>query len=125
MSVIAAPPPSIVRSGRRANARQVRNLIAHVCIVGSMVLALVPLIWLVVWVVRKGGDVFSWSFLTTDIPITERTIGGGVGPAVVGTLLITGAATLLAVPLGVLGGIYLNEYGAPGKFARVIRFLSR
>ena len=34
-----------------------------------------------------------------------------MGPAVVGTLLITGAATLMAVPLGVLGGIYLNEYG--------------
>ena len=34
-----------------------------------------------------------------------------MGPAVVGTLLITGAAALMAIPLGVLGGIYLNEYG--------------
>ena len=34
-----------------------------------------------------------------------------MGPAVVGTLLITGAATLMAIPLGILGGIYLNEYG--------------
>ena len=34
-----------------------------------------------------------------------------MGPAVVGTFVITGVATLMAVPLGVLGGIYLNEYG--------------
>ena len=45
-----------------------------------------------------------------------------MGPAVVGTLLITGAAALMAIPLGVLGGIYLNEYGgtsvrSPGSSA--------
>ena len=39
-----------------------------------------------------------------------------MGPAVVGTLLITGGAALMAIPLGVLGGIYLNEYG--GQRAR-------
>ena len=47
-----------------------------------------------------------------------------MGPAVVGTLLITGAAALMAVPLGVLGGIYLNEYGGTRPLARLIRFLS-
>ena len=42
-----------------------------------------------------------------------------MGPAVVGTLLITGAAALMAVPLGVLGGIYLNEYGGTQPLGRV------
>ena len=46
-----------------------------------------------------------------------------MGPAVVGTLLITGAAALMAIPLGVLGGIYLNEYGG-SVLARVVRFLA-
>ena len=45
-------------------------------------------------------------------------------PAVVGTLVITGAASLLAIPLGVLGGIYLNEYGGRSPMARLVRFLS-
>ena len=40
-----------------------------------------------------------------------RSADGGIGPAVVGTIVITAGATLMAVPLGVLGGIYLNEYG--------------
>ncbi len=47
-----------------------------------------------------------------------------MGPAVVGTLLITGLATLIAVPLGVLGAVYIVEYGAANRLARVIRFLS-
>jgi phosphate transport system permease protein len=125
MTSIAAPPPgSIMRSGRRGNSREVRNAVAHVLIWSSVVLALVPLVALIVWVVTKGGEVFSWNFLTEDIPISDRAVGGGMGPAVVGTLMISGAATLMAVPLGVLGGIYLNEYGGKGRLARVIRFLS-
>ena len=47
-----------------------------------------------------------------------------MGPAVVGTLLITGAATLMAVPLGILGAVYLNEYGGKGALAKVIRFMA-
>jgi phosphate transport system permease protein len=46
-----------------------------------------------------------------------------MGPAVVGTLVITAIATLLAVPIGILGGIYLNEYGG-GAMARLLRFLA-
>jgi phosphate transport system permease protein len=47
-----------------------------------------------------------------------------MGPAVVGTLIITGAATLMAVPLGLLGGIYLSEYGGRTRAARFVRFLA-
>ena len=80
----------------------------------SLVVALVPLVFIVGYVVSRGlGDGrLSWAFLTGDIPILTRSEGPGMGPAIVGTLLITGAATLMAVPLGVLGGIYLNEYSA-------------
>jgi phosphate transport system permease protein len=102
----------------------VRNTLAHVFIGASVVVALVPLVFLLVYVVRKGATVFGWHFLTTDIPITDRSLGGGMKPAIIGTLLITGGATAMAVPLGVLGGIYLNEYGKQGHLARVIRFLS-
>ena len=47
-----------------------------------------------------------------------------MAPAIVGTLLITGLATLMAVPLGILGAIYLHEYGGKGALARLIRFMS-
>jgi phosphate transport system permease protein len=47
-----------------------------------------------------------------------------MGPAILGTLVITAGATVMAVPLGILGAIYLNEYGGTGMLARVIRFMS-
>jgi phosphate transport system permease protein len=47
-----------------------------------------------------------------------------MAPAIVGTLIITFGATVMAVPLGILGAIYLNEYGTTGRLARVIRFMS-
>ena len=47
-----------------------------------------------------------------------------MGPAILGTLLVTGAATLIAVPLGVLGAVYLHEYGAKNRFSRLVRFMS-
>ena len=75
------------------------------------------------YVIQQGADQLNWAFLTDPIPI-DRAFGPGMGPAVAGTLLITGAAALMAIPIGVLGGIYLNEYGGRSIFARVIRFLS-
>ena len=56
-------------------------------------------------------SILDWDFLTDPIPFSDRLPGPGMGPAVAGTLLITGAAALMAIPLGILGGIYLNEYG--------------
>ena len=57
-------------------------------------------------------------FFTQEIPIVSRAPGPGMGPAILGTLLVTGGATLIAVPLGILGAVYLHEYGVQSKFAR-------
>jgi len=108
----------------RSRRRKVNNAIATLLIALAFLIALVPLVFLVIYVVQKGADVISWSFLNDDIPFVERFPGGGMGPAVAGTLLITGAASLMAIPLGILGGIYLNEYGGKQPLARIIRFLS-
>jgi phosphate transport system permease protein len=125
MATIApAPPDSIYRSRGAHTSRTARNTLATVFIGVSFVVAVVPLLFVVAFIVQKGISVFGWHFLTTDIPITDRSFGGGMKPAVIGTVLITGGATAMAVPLGVLGGIYLNEYGQQGHLARVIRFLS-
>jgi phosphate transport system permease protein len=90
----------------------------------SLVVVTIPLVLVVAIVVQKGADAMSWSFLTKDIPVRAREIGPGMGPAIVGTLVVTGVATLIAVPLGILGAIYLNEYGGDGIFARIVRFMS-
>ncbi len=90
----------------------------------TFVIALVPLTLVVYYIVSKGASVISKDFLTGDIAFSTRSTEGGIGPAIVGTIVITTGATLMAVPLGVLGGIYLNEYGGTSKFASLVRFLS-
>ncbi len=75
--------------------------------------------------IDRGIGIISWSFLTSPIPPTTAPASeGGIGPAIVGTFLITGLATLMAVPLGILGAVYLNEYGGKGVLAQVVRFMS-
>jgi phosphate transport system permease protein len=90
----------------------------------AVLLALVPLGLVTQQVVRAGGGVLSWEFLTADIPNSFRRAGGGMGPAIVGTLVITGMAALMAIPLGVLGAVYLNEYGKNQPLARFVRTMA-
>jgi phosphate transport system permease protein len=90
----------------------------------AMGTALVALGLIVFYLLSRGVSVISWSFLTSDIPRNLRRDGGGIGPAIVGTLVVTGAAAAMAVPLGVLGAVYLNEYGKRGPLARLVRFMA-
>ena len=104
--------------------RRLVNGVASVWMIGSVIVALVPLGFIAFYVVAKGISVISWSFLTRNIPIVSASASGGIAPAIEGTLLLTALAALLAVPLGVLAAIYLNEYGGEKTIARVIRFMA-
>jgi phosphate transport system permease protein len=108
-----------------ASWRRTKNRIATVLMVLAFLIAVVPLGFVLVTVISKGASVISWRFLTSSIPPSVLPASfGGLGPAVLGTLLITGLATVIAVPLGILGAIYLNEYGGKGLLARFIGFMS-
>jgi phosphate transport system permease protein len=105
--------------------RRTKNRIATVLMVLSFVLVIIPLGFVLVTVVAKGASVISWSFLTSSIPVSVAPASeGGIGPAIVGTLEITALATVIAVPLGILGAIYLNEYGGKNILARLIGFMA-
>src|SRR5947207_1645674 len=84
--------------GAVSRSRVVRNGVATGMVWMAVALALVPLGFVLYYVIRKGAGVMSWDFLTKDIP-TTRSLGPGMGPAVIGTLIITGGATAMAVPL--------------------------
>ncbi len=107
-----------------STARRVRNALATAWMIGSILLVLVPLVIIIVYVVSKGAGVLSTKFLTENVAIVSRFPGGGIGPAILGTLLLTVIASLIAIPLGVLAAVYLNEYGAQGSLARIIRFMA-
>jgi len=126
--------PSIGRFPTRRG-RLLRDRLATIAIVGSFIVVLIPLAAVIGYVLAKGASVVDWQFLTTspiqnrpDQPDTAEVFGQvlkfGMQPAVIGTLVVTGLATLLAVPVGVFGGIYLNEYGGRGTLATVLRFFT-
>ena len=110
--------------GSISPARRLRNSLAVGSIWLSVLVGAVPLAFLVTYLLQRGAGIVDWNFLTDDIPIISRLEGPGMGPAILGTLLTTGAATAMAVPLGVLAAVYLNEYGGKGRLAATIRFLS-
>ena len=93
----------------------------------AVVIVAVPLVLVIASVFDRGAGVAFQdfpAFFTEEVPIVSRRPGPGMGPAIVGTLLVTGGATLIAVPLGILGAIYLNEYGRTSPFARAVRFMA-
>jgi phosphate transport system permease protein len=104
--------------------RRLADHVATGAMVGAAVVTLVVLLLVVGYLVEQGAGTISGDFLTSDIPRNSRVVGGGVWPAVVGTLVITGAAAAMAIPLGILGAVYLNELGKQDRLARLIRFMA-
>jgi len=105
--------------------RRTKNRIATVLMVLAFVLVIIPLGFVLYTVIAKGASIISWSFLTSSIPVNVAPANvGGIGPAIVGTIEITALATVMAVPLGILGAVYLNEYGGNNWLSRLIGFFS-
>jgi phosphate transport system permease protein len=116
--------PADLRSGSISARRRVTDYVAKGLIVLALLVAVVPLGMVTYYVILKGGKMISLDFFTQRIPRQPTTVGGGMAPAIIGTLIITGAAAVLAIPLGVLGAIYLNEYGKQSPLARTIRTMT-
>lgn len=101
--------------------RQAMDRFVTGIVTGAFLLAMVPLISLGITVISNGLARFDAEFFTSSMRnITGE--GGGALHAMVGTLLITLAATIISVPLGLMTSIYLVEYGR-GRLARIITFL--
>jgi phosphate transport system permease protein len=110
-------------SGRRRTKNYVMT-----ALMASAVLAVGFVLILVLATVGvKGWSIVSGAFpdwFTKDIQLAPRRPGPGMKAAIIGTCIITLTATLIAVPLGIAGAIYLNEYGRTRTFARILRFLA-
>src|SRR5439155_32495 len=102
---------------------QRRRAISHVmtglCVL-SVLVALVPVVMILTFVVTKGLGSLNLAFFTqTPKPVGE--LGGGMANAIVGTTVICAFGALFAVPIGVLSGIYVAEYTGT-RFAAIVRF---
>lgn len=84
-------------------------------------LAVLPLIAVLVYILIKGVASLNID-LFTQLPPPPGGSGGGVGNAILGSIVVTAIATMLAIPIGVGGGIYLAEYSTGKGFSQFIRF---
>ncbi len=117
-------PTTISLGANLSPGRRIADTAATATMVLAFAVAAVPLGLIIGYVFLKGGQIVDTAFLTEAIPNAYTRVGPGMGPAVIGTLIITGAAAVMAIPLGIMGAIYLNEYGRKRPLARVIRFMT-
>ncbi len=86
----------------------------------------IAVMFFMVWeVVIRGASALNWDFFTKSMP-TDFTVtsGAGMANAIVGTLVLTGFAALIGIPIGFLGGVYLAEFGRNGRMATMIRMVA-
>ena len=108
---------SIVEGGRKATDRLVTGVVT-----AAFLIAMVPLVSVAWTVVSNGIARFDLLFFSSSMRNVVGE-GGGALHAIVGTVLITGAAAIISIPIGLMTSIYLVEYGAGKRLARAITFL--
>ncbi len=115
----ATPPFRPVSTGRRF-----KNQLATVLVTAAFVVALIPLVWLIVTVVVRGGAAVvsaDW-WGSSQSGVRPDEVAGGVYHAIYGTVIQAVICAIIAVPIGIMAAVYLNEYGR-GRFARTTSFV--
>ena len=90
--------------------RKFKSFAMNALCIGCAVLVILPLAVILFYLIQKGASSLNWSFFT-GVPKPAGAPGGGMGNAILGTLELLLLASVIGVPIGVLGGIYLSEYG--------------
>jgi phosphate transport system permease protein len=106
-------------------ARRRKDRLARGAVLAGTVIALIPLVLIVYYLLRKGLGAWSPSFFTTD-PTGNTFFGGssigGIKSAILGTVEIVALASAIAVPVGIGVAVWLVEYGRNSWFAHTVRF---
>jgi phosphate transport system permease protein len=103
--------------------RKRTNLIGLFLSMSAMTIGLVFLLWILAILFFKGFSAFSLDLFLNKTPGPDSE-NGGLGNAIIGSLMIVVSCTLISTPIGVMAGIYLSEYGQKSKFSEITRFLN-
>jgi phosphate transport system permease protein len=120
LTAVIALPTVYVWSRLAEGRRRALDRLMTLSIVTAFAVAVAPLISLLYEVVKRGAARFDGSFFTESARGVIGS-GGGAEHAIIGTLVITGVATLISVPIGIMAAVYLNEYGS-GRLRRALTF---
>jgi phosphate transport system permease protein len=90
----------------------------------ATIAAMFPLFSVLYMLIRRGGANLNWATLT-QLPPAAMMPGGGIGNAIIGTIVIVVIATLLSVPIGILTAVYIAEFGPETTIANFVRFAAK
>jgi len=110
----------MVKNARKA---KIIDKIVSIFAILCVILAVIPLSSILFEVIKDGIAAINWDFLTGK-PSAIGRAGGGIGPAIQGTLIVVGLATMIGAPIGILTGIYLSEFAGGGSFPNGVRFFN-
>ncbi|MFA6455632.1 MAG: phosphate ABC transporter permease PstA [Bacteroidota bacterium] len=102
--------------------RKVKNVVMYGLCVASALIALVPLLLIFYHTISLGMEALNVDFFT-QLPKPVGEPGGGLANAIVGTLILVGLGSIIGLPIGVLTGVYLSEFGN-NTFGTTVRFLT-
>jgi phosphate transport system permease protein len=120
MASTVMPPPLRARASNRFM-RVVVNHLATAAAVGSTILVMAPLIAIFAYLLFKGASSLNLAFFT-QIPKPVGESGGGMANSILGSGILLAIASLMGVPIGIAGGIYIAEFGRNGRLANMVRF---
>ena len=107
--------------GFRTRVRAWTDSMASGLAILATILVVAPLVAIFIYIIYMGASSLNWAFFT-QIPKPVGEVGGGMGNAIVGSALILGLGSIIGVPIGIGGGIFLAEFGRGTKLANAIRF---
>jgi phosphate transport system permease protein len=102
--------------------RRRTDMLARTALLGGLLLALVPLVLVLLFVIVRGAGALSLHFFTTDPTGAFFGDQGGIRSAILGTIEIVALASAIAVPVGIALAVYLNEVGRQSKLAMAVRY---
>lgn len=106
----------------RYEVRALKDKLASAAALACVIIAIVPLAYILIEVMRLGAPVIDWEFLTSRTKGMGNP-GEGIGNAIIGTLLLVGYASVIGLPVGILTGVYVSEYGN-NAFGTTVRFFN-
>jgi phosphate transport system permease protein len=110
------------QTGNNHTWRAIKNVLASSGTFVSAVLVIAPLGLVFFHLLANGVSSVNWDFFT-HLPTPVGEAGGGMANAIVGTLILLGLGSLIGIPIGVLGGVYLAEYGT-ARANSILRFVA-
>jgi phosphate transport system permease protein len=119
-AITSMPPPLRPRASNRV-LRVFMNHLATAAAIGSTIVVMAPLIAIFGYLLFKGASSLNFAFFT-QIPKPVGETGGGMANSIVGSGLLLAIASLLGVPIGIAGGIYIAEFGRNKRLANMVRF---